>query len=344
MVLFYARSVKIVHMFRRDLPLLSLLCLLAACSPAVLPVGTPTVNGTATATPFHPMDPTPTLTSTSTLPGPVILLAPTETFLPLETATSTPLPTPTSTPLPAELTLDPADWHHWPVIPIVSEKMREVYQQGQMRGNDAHVFSVIGDCQSEPNVFLGLYDTDPLAVAALPENLQETVAWFAGSFDRDGPTIRPGTTAAAVLWAAWHQNRYTCTPYETPLACELRLHRPSFMFIHVGTHYELRNEVYIRRIIDQLLAAGVVPILASKADNRELDERVNHAYAALAVEYGLPFWNFWAAVEDLPNRGLYTRPEVSYQGDVYLTPEAAAVHRLSALQALDAVWRAVREP
>lgn len=317
-----------------------LLCLwLTACSP-VLTAAAPT-PAAATRTPFLPaseiLSPLPT-------DPPPPTPSPTVTLPPIETATSTPLPTPSATPLPASLNLDPADWHNWPILPIVTENMRRVYQFGQSQGNDPHVFSIFGDCQSEPKVFMGIYDTDPAALAALPADLQETVTWFAGSFNRDGPTIRGGTTTAALLWPAWHQNRYTCTAFETPLQCELRIHHPSFVIIHVGTHYEYRNDIYMRRILDQLLAVGVVPILATKADNRETDERVNEGYAVLAVEYGVPVWNFWAAVSSLPNRGLYTRPEVAYQGDVYLTEAAAAVHRLTALQALDAVWRAVTSP
>jgi hypothetical protein len=88
----------------------------------------------------------------------------------------------------------------------------------------------------------------------------------------------------------------------------------------------------------------VVPILASKGDNREADEAVNLSYAQLAVEYDIPFWNFWAVLVSLENRGLYTRPEVRFEGDVYLTDMALVLHRLTALEALDAVWRAVTVP
>jgi hypothetical protein len=156
--------------------------------------------------------------------------------------------------------------------------------------------------------------------------------------------VRGGTTAGALLWSVWHQDKFTCTVYESPIACELRIHKPSFVIIHVGTHYESRNVDYMRKILDQMIAAGVVPILATKADDRELDNHVNMAYAQLAVEYNIPFWNFWAAVKDLPNRGLYTRDDAKYQGDLYLTDQAAAIHRLSALQALDVVRRAVTGP
>ena len=280
----------------------------------------------------------------TTAEEPTLTLTLTETPTPIATIEPSLTPVPTVTPLPTALSLDPTNWHQWPVIPIIPEYARQIYLHGQSLGNDSHAFSVFGDCQSEPNVFMGIYETDLQTVAALPLNLQETVTWFSGSFNRLSPTVRGGTTAGALLWAQWHQNKFTCTIYETPLQCELRIHKPSFVIIHVGTHYENRNEGYMRAILDQLIASGVVPILASKADDRELDEHVNAQFAQLAVEYNIPFWNFWATVDSLPNRGLYTRPDATYQGDLYLTDEAAAIQRLSALQVLDIVRRAVTGP
>jgi hypothetical protein len=233
------------------------------------------------------------------------------------------------------------NWKNWPVIPIVTLHAREIYLLGQSLGNDPHSFSVFGDCQSEPNVFMGVYETVLAEKTALPPDLQQTVNWFRGSFNRTSPTVRGGTSTGALLWPQWHENKFTCTIYESPLQCELRIHKPSFVIIQVGTHYENRNEGYMRTILDQLIKAGVVPILATKADDRELDDHVNSQYAQLAVEYNIPFWNFWAAVDGLPNRGLYTRSDATYQGDLYLTDQAAGFHRLSALQTLDVVWRAV---
>ncbi len=294
--------------------------------------------------------------SSSKTPAALIALSPTKTplllstFTPLPiTASLTPSPamvmfSPTPTPLPSATPLDPAAWRDWPVLPIVPEHARQIYKLGQTLGNDPHAFSVFGDCNTLPKEFMGVFETDPAAVKNLPQNLQETVAWFRGSFNRASPTVRGGTTAGALLWSMWHQNQYTCISYETPLQCELRIHKPAFAIIQVGTHYEDRNEYYMRLILDKLVAAGVVPILATKADNRELDERLNAEYARLVVEYDIPFWNFWAALSDLPNRGLYTRPEAKYQGDVYMTDAAAAIHRLTALEALDLVRRAVSAP
>ena len=318
------------------------LAFLTGCAPLIPSV--PTSAYTPTALPSQ--TPLPSWIPSLTL-QPLFLATETDLVDPSESLdppiTPTPMitATPTDTPLPDALSLDPLDWEHWPIIPIVPEHAREIYLLGQSLGNDPHAFSVLGDCQSEPDVFMGAYETDPDTLALLPQYLQQTVTWFSGSFNRPSPTVRSGTTTAALLWPEWHQNKLTCTIYESPLQCELRIHKPSFAIIHVGTHYESRNETYMRSILDQLIAAGVVPILASKADNRELDDHVNSEYAQLAVEYDIPFWNFWAAVDGLPNRGLYTKPAEAFLGDIYLTDQAAAIHRLSALQALDTVWRAV---
>ncbi len=229
-----------------------------------------------------------------------------------------------------------------PVIPTnIDTSLRSIYQRGIELGNDPHAFSLFGDCQARPAEFFGVFETDEELFASLSPELQETVDNFRGSFNRESPTAQDGTTPGALLWTQWHQGKFTCTFAETPVECELRIHRPSFVIIQIGTHFESRNTDYLRRIIEQLLDAGVVPILATKADNREKDERVNRDMAMLASEYDLPLWNFWAAVSDLPNRGLYTRDDRPLQGDIYLTDEAAQIHRMTGLEALNVVWRAV---
>ena len=217
--------------------------------------------------------------------------------------------------------------------------LQKVYERGLALGNDPYAFSIFGDCQSRPDAFFGVFETDQDTVRNLSPELQETVANFQGSFNRESPTSQDGTTPGALLWTQWHRGEYGCTFDETPVQCELRIHRPSFVIIQVGTHFESRNTEYLRKIITQLIDAGVVPILATKADNREKDERINRDMALLASEYDLPLWNFWAVVSDLPNRGLYTRADRPLQGDIYLTDEAAILHRMTGLEALNAVWR-----
>src|SRR5690349_10062889 len=283
-----------------------LTCLLASCSnaPAALPPA-------ATATQITPPTPTPTL-----IPAPISI--PTEERI---------LSTPTVDLLPTETVLNPTEWMTWPVTPIVTQHVREIYELGQTLGNDPNGFSILGDCQSTPDTFLGLYVVDEAEYYTLPEELKETVTYFEESFLRESPTIKSGTTSGALLWADWHENKYTCVKSETPLDCELRINNPSFALITIGTHWEARNDMYMRKIIDQLLARGVVPILSTKADNREGDNRLNLETAQLAAEYNLPLWNFWPVTSDLPNRGLYTKEVDSHLGDIYLTEEALQRHR-----------------
>lgn len=229
-----------------------------------------------------------------------------------------------------------------PIIPTnIDPSLRKVYERGLSLGNDPHAFSLFGDCQARPAEFFGVFETDESLYQSLSPDLQETVENFRGSFNRESPTAQDGTTPGALLWIQWHQGKFDCTFAETPVECELRIHRPSFVIIQIGTHFESRNTDYLRRIIEQLLDEGVIPILATKADNREKDERVNRDMALLASEYDLPLWNFWAAVSDLPNRGLYTRDDRPLQGDIYLTDEARGIHRMTALETLNVVWRSV---
>jgi hypothetical protein len=264
---------------------------------------------------------------------------PIATWIPTATSTATVTATPTVDPLPTEMGLDPEQWMTWPVLPTVTQRVREIYALGQTLGNDPHGFSILGDCQSTPDTFLGLYVVDESQYLTLPEELRETVTYFEESFVRESPTIKPGTTSGALLWAEWHENKFTCANDEKPLDCELRINNPSFALITIGTHWEARNDMYMRKILDALLARGVVPILSTKADNREGNNRLNLETAQLAAEYNLPLWNFWPVTDDLPNRGLYTKKIDAHLGDIYLIDEALTRHRYSALQALDVVWR-----
>ena len=269
---------------------------------------------------------------------------PTATQKPRQFSPITPVPTRTVAPtsVPSTLEVEDSAWKDLPIIPeTVDASLQRVYERGLVLGNDPHAFSIFGDCQARPEEFFGLFETDADLVQSLSPDLREVVDYFSGSFNRESPTAQDGTTPGSLLWTQWHRGEYGCSFAETPVACELRIHRPSFVLIQIGTHFESRNTEYLRRVILQLLDAGVVPILATKADNRERDERINRDMAMLAAEYDLPLWNFWAAVSGLPNRGLYTRDDRPLQGDIYLTEEAAVIHRLSGLTALNAVWRAV---
>ncbi|MBM3152063.1 MAG: hypothetical protein FJZ96_07660 [Chloroflexi bacterium] len=246
-----------------------------------------------------------------------------------------------ASPIPQPAGLQAGDWKGWPVLPLVSDRAIEIYRQGLQMGADAYAFSIFGDCRSYPDTFLGLFVSDPDVIIGLHPDLQETVVNFAGSFDRYSPTVRGGTTPASLLWPEWHRGEYGCRADETPLDCELRIHNPSIVIVNLGLDWEPRGQEYMRTILEQLLAAGALPLLATKADNVEGDDHINLEIAQLAVEYDLPLWNFWAAVDGLPGRGLRFNPGHEEKGKIYLTAEAMDIYRDTGLQALDIVWRQV---
>jgi len=232
------------------------------------------------------------------------------------------------------------EWVDLPIIPEINPDISEIYQHGLLLGNNPRALSIFGDCQSRPDEFLGIYETDQFVYDGLSPELQETVDNFYGSLNRESPTSQDGTTPGGLLWTEWHRGEYGCLATETPVDCELRINRPSFVIIQIGTHFESRNTEYLRTIINELLDKGVVPILATKGDNSELDNRINRDMALLAAEYDLPLWNFWAALSDLVGRGLYVKEGREEQGAIYLNAEASDLHRITGLMMLDAVWRA----
>lgn len=290
---------------------LTLSVILAACSPAVTS--------------------TPTLTPATEIP---------DTATPVSEVTATvDAPRANVSPTP-DVRLDPAKWQEWPVVPQISGRALEIYQRGLALGNDPHAFSKIGDCQSVPASFFGIYETDRYSFASEYQYLQETVDFYQGSFAREGESVRGGFNASSVLLPFW-ANAEVCQPGENPMACENRIHNPSVVIISLEVWFEGRTadvyEKYLRQIIEYNIEQGTLPILATKADNVEGDHSINRTIAQLAYEYDLPLWNYWRAVQPLPNHGLDPTDPTGFH---LLVPEGWNMRSFSALQVLDAVRRA----
>ena len=263
---------------------------------------------------------------------PMVVLPPTETTVSLP-----PTETPDYTPTP-DTRIPPREWSRWPIIPEVSETAKQIYQQGLEMGNNPRVYSTIGDCQSEPNVFLGIYETERYAFGAEDAYLQETIDYFYGSFSRQSLAVRDGLSAPSALSVMWADPQY-CASDETPVTCELRSSHPSIMFINLGTNWRAgasadEYEKYLHQIVEQVIQNGTVPILSTKADNVEGDYSINKATAQVAYDFDIPLWNFWLAADSLPGHGL----DGSRNG-VYLTPDGWDRRNITGIKVLDAVWR-----
>jgi hypothetical protein len=255
-------------------------------------------------------------------------------------------PAPTTTVTPRAT---PLVWQTLPIIPAVSEKARQVYQLGQAMGNNPRSFSKVGDCESRTTWFLSDFDLGPKYYSLGDyANLQPVINNFAGSFGWLSQVAKPGFNAASVITPLWADPQ-KCLKDETPLACEYRLKKPSFAFILLGTNDVAKQETFetnMRKIIEYTLQQGIVPILATKADNYEGDNSINRTIARLALAYDVPLWNFWAAVQSLPNHGL--QPDGTHLtwapnrfDDPAAMKNAWPVRNLNALQVLDAVWHGV---
>lgn len=202
--------------------------------------------------------------------------------------------------------LQPADWQDWPVVPTISDRAREIYAHGQVAGNDPFSFIKIGDCESTPTWFLGDFDDPDYQIASEFAVLQPLLDQFHGSWGRTSVAAKSSFSAASILSPFWADPNQ-CNKDETPLDCEMRIMQPSFALVTLGTNdvpHKEKFEQNLRQIIDQLIAHGVLPILATKADNLEGKHTINQIIVKLAFEYDLPLWNFWLAVQDLPDKGL----------------------------------------
>jgi hypothetical protein len=251
-------------------------------------------------------------------------------------------------------TLGPDDWQKLPVFPTgVSEQVVLIYKMGLLKGNNPKAYSKVGDCNIILPFFMSAFDQPGAYQLGAYSGLQDTVDYFAGSHGRRSMAAKPGMTAYSVLSMLWVDQK-ECKASETPLTCEFRFNRPMFVILSFGTndtYSQVNFERALRRVIELSIGNGTVPILATKADNSEHDHSINRTIASLAYEYQLPLWNFWGAVQPLPNAGLSLKdPDHLSTG---LTDEdnflftgdnlqyGWTMRNLSALQMLDAVRKEV---
>ena len=294
--------------------------------------------------------------SASSTPTPVAPSTPTASatllVIPAETQPTTPVP-PAETPEPVAIAtvdtrLPPERWQEWPVAPTVPPRMIEIYQQGIAQGNDPTHFSKIGDCQNVASLFLSTFDIPgDYSLGEQYAYLQNTITYFSGSWSRVSLSVGPGMNIASVLSPIWADPKQ-CQAGETPLACEFRINKPSIAIISMETWWGEQPakiyELYMRQLVENVLAQNVVPILATKADNLEGDNSINAAIARVAYDYDIPMWNFWAATQPLPDHGLYGDGfHLTFMRNFFDDPKrmefAWPWRNLTALQSVDSVWR-----
>lgn len=275
--------------------------------------------------------------------------------LPRPTATTDPAaPTATFPPPPGQVNTIPYDTI-LQMSPEVQQHMREIYAAGQAAGRNARAFSKVGDSTIENPFFLARFDGSPYNLGDYIY-LKTTIDYFAGSFARDSMSVRQGMHSWTMTDPTW-ADKAVCLANETPLACELRVHRPAVMLVRLGANDVGVPDLFrssMQEIISLALDNGVIPVLGTKADRNEGNDENNTIIRALARENRLPLWDFDAVANTLPGRGLESDSVhlTTFYAHDYTQPEAFqsghAVHNLTALIVLDLIRteiiEAVRNP
>ncbi|HEY1410231.1 MAG TPA: hypothetical protein VF434_14905 [Promineifilum sp.] len=268
--------------------------IVAVNPPAPLPA---TLTATATLTPTTTQTATPTPTQTQT---------PTATATATPTATPTRTPTPTPTPDPATLVNGVPLEAFIVMPPEVQANVRAIFARGQQLGRNPHAFSKLGDSVSLTSHYFARFDQRGRYNLGIYEGLQPTIDFYHDSFERFGLATRIGLHA----WIPFKPGLAdldVCKPDEHMVACEFRLHNPSILLIRLGTNDTAPGDAFERAIafaIRYSIDNGVIPVIVTKSDRYEGDNRHNESMRKLAAEYAVPLWDFDLVASSLPDRGL----------------------------------------
>lgn len=286
---------------------------------------------------------------------------------------SSPLPPASQPEVFNQAALRDIDLDRLPVLPEITPAMREqlraAYAVGKMKGRNPRVLTKMGDCMTDNPHFLAPLG-DGSYVLGEHSSIERVIARFRGtparrgSWEKDSfltPSLAAGGgfNVASPLDPTWADPTW-CQPEESPLTCELRVANPAFAIIMFGTNDVNTTpaasfDLYLRDVVSQALAAGVIPILSTfppRPENPDKSKLLNQIVASIAHDYQVPLVNFARALQDLPNHGVdpqdsthLTLPPHGH-ADIF-TPESLRygfnLRNLLTLQALDRVIAAVEE-
>lgn len=243
--------------------------------------------------------------------------------------------------------------------------VRAIYAEGQKQSANVQAFSKVGDCMVSSESFMTPFADAGYDLAEFT-SLQAVISHFSVPIREGGETsfnvvslaAASGFNAAAVLDATW-SDPTLCGAEESPLACEYRISKPVFALIMFGTN-DLKSltpeqfDFYLRKVLVQTVNAGIVPIVFTFPNQPGYIEQsvfFNRIVVQAAQDYSLPLVNLWRSFDPLPNQGIdpaepthMTKPP-SGKVASFATEDLQGghnVHNLLALQALDALWQALK--
>jgi hypothetical protein len=276
--------------------------------------------------------------------------------------TSVPAGNPTDPPVVVNPTNPPVVYGGY--ISGVTSHSRQIYLNGQQLGNRANVFSKVGD-----SITVATYVYYPIGWGQYNlqnySDLQPVVYYFSSATARTSNSFANDSLSADNGWTTSHildpgrAAAGICQAGETPIQCEYRVVKPSVALIMVGT-----NDVAVMsgadyafnlgRIVQTSIDMGVIPVLSTIPLRNGFDAKVsefNSIVINTARANDIPLWDYAAAMAQIPNGGLSSDgahpswPPGDYWQSANFTYEnlqyGYTMRNLTALQALDAVWRQV---
>ncbi len=252
------------------------------------------------------------------------------------------------------------------IVSNVGARSRQIFQAGQQLGNRPDVFSKVGDSITWSRYFLfpvgvgGLQLHDYSYLQPVVDHFSRTPARTHNSFANDSAAAGGGWTTATLLTPG-RGIPGVCQPHETPLACEYRVSQPALALIMIGTNdaAHLSGAVFqhnLETIVQISIDMGVIPVLSTIPDNLTSQAMGNQALyfnsiiRNVALAYGVPLWDYWASMQDLPNKGLSgdgVHPSINVAtGETGIFSPADLrfgynMRNLTALMVLDTIWRQV---
>lgn len=231
-------------------------------------------------------------------------------------------------------------------LSTITPRIKALYKQALKVGRDPKLVTVMGDCNSEYQVFFGRLAAGAVNLSLAPK-LQKTASWFAPSFVRPSVATHGSFNVSAAFDDTWSDPK-KCTPGEGPLACELRLSKASIILISLGTGDTFSWQNFdgpYRKAINYVLSNNAIPVLMTKADTLESlqagapVEAINNMVRALGAEYGVPVIDFGAVAKTLPNRGLMEEHNASGQVTTpfHLNDKGMDIRIVMTLQTLSAI-------
>ena len=200
-----------------------------------------------------------------------------------------------------------------PVIPTISDAMREVYRHGHDDlHNYSYVITKVGDSMTADDLYLKPMSRDDNVLRPY-DYLGDAVSYFGASTAVASVAARIGMTSYTIFDPAW-ADKTVCHPNETPLDCEYRRKRPSIALIMFGVNDlkrmdDAKFDVQMRMIVDDSISHGVIPVLSTFSYDPGAalwlqSVLFNRRLVKIASDEQVPLINLWLAARSLPEYGL----------------------------------------